>query len=157
MARKPEIQYIGQFYVHGSEVKKLAPKEQPRDIKTELPQERIERTRKIYVDPLAICSLVMAAVLLVTMVLGALSLEAAWQDLATAQQYVFELQHKQRVLESEYRSGYSLEEVRSAALALGMIPAGEAQTMTLQVSVPKQAPERTWLDDMVWFLEGLFA
>ena len=157
MAHKPEIQYIGQFYVHGSEVKKLAPKEQPKNIKTELPLERPQRTLKVYVDPLAICGLVMAAVLLVTMVVGALSLENAWQELATAQQYVFELQHKQRVLESEYRSGYSLEEVRSAALALGMIPAAEAQTMALRVTVPQQEPEMTWVDEMVWFLEGLFA
>ena len=157
MARKPEIQYIGQFYVHGSEVKKLAVKEQPKQAKTELPLHRIEKVRKVYVDPLAICSLVMAAVLLVTMVVGALSLEAAWQELDNAQQYVFELQQKQRVLESEYRSGYDLEEIRSAALAMGMIPAGEAETMSLRVTVPQQEPEMTWMDEMVWFLEGLFA
>ena len=157
MARKPEIQYIGQFYVHGSEVKKLAVKEQPKKAKTELPLHRIEKVRKVYVDPLAICSLVMAAVLLVTMAVGALSLEAAWQELDNAQQYVFELQHKQRVLESEYRSGYDLEEIRSAALAMGMIPAGEAETMNLRVTVPQQEPEMTWMDEMVWFLEGLFA
>ena len=95
--------------------------------------------------------------LLVTMVVGALSLEAAWQELDNAQQYVYELQHKQRVLESEYRSGYDLEEIRSAALAMGMIPAGEAETMNLRVTVPQQEPEMTWMDEMVWFLEGLFA
>jgi hypothetical protein len=40
---------------------------------------------------------------------------------------------------------------------MGMIPAAEAQTVKLQVTVPRQEPEMTWLDEMVWFLEGLFA
>lgn len=157
MARKPEIQYIGQFYVHGSEVKKLAVKEQPRKAKTELPLHRFERTRKVYVDPLAICSLLLAFSLLLTMAAGAMMLETAWQDLHNAQQYVYQLQDTNRTLTAEYRSGYDLEEVRSAALALGMIPAEEAQVMKLQVTVPQQEPEMTWAEEMVWFLEGLFA
>ena len=157
MAQKPEIQYIGQFYVHGSEAKKLAQKNEKKQARTELPSQRIERVRKVRVDPLAIGSLCLAAVLLVTMVLGALSLQTAWQELETAQQYVYELKNKNLLLESEYRASYNLEEVRSAALALGMIPAAEAQTMSLRVTIPEPAPERTIVDEILWFLEGLFA
>ena len=157
MAQKPEIQYIGQFYVHGSEAKELARQNEQKKVKTELPQHRFERVRKVHVDLLAICSLVMAAVLLVTMVVGTLSLQTAWQELGKAEQYVFELQTKNAVLASEYRSGYDLEEVRSAALALGMIPVSEAQSMQLHVTVPEQVPEMTWVEELVWFMEGLFA
>lgn len=157
MAQKPEIQYIGQFYVHGSEAKKLAQKNEQKKAKTELPQHRFERVRKVYVDPLAIGSILIAAVLLVTMVTGALSLQTAWQDLGIAQQYVYELEIRNSVLSAQYRAGYDLEEVRSAALALGMIPVEEAQTMQLRVTVPAQEPETSWVDDLVWFMEGLFA
>lgn len=157
MAQKPKIQYIGQFYVHGSEAKELARKNEQKKAKTELPLHRFERVRKVYVDPLAIGSILIAAVMLVTMVLGALSLQTAWQELGTARQYVYELQDTNRTLAAEYRSGYDLEEVRSAALALGMIPVEEAEVMHLNVTVPQQEPESTWLDDLVWFLEGLFA
>lgn len=157
MAQKPEIQYVGQFYIHGSEAKKLAQKKEQKKAKTQLPQHRFERVRKVYVDPLAIASLCMAAVLLVTMVLGTLSLQSAWQDLEIAQQRVFELQNQNVTLTAQYRSGYDLDEVRSAALALGMIPVEEAQVMNLHVTVPVKRPEPTFLEDMIWFLEGLFA
>ena len=157
MAQKPEIQYVGQFYIHGSEAKKLAQKKEQKKAKTQLPQHRFERARKVYVDPLAIASLCVAAVLLVTMVLGTLSLQTAWQELDLAQQYVYELQSKNVALTAQYRSGYDLDEVRSAALALGMIPVEEAQVMNLHVTVPVQQPEPTFLENVVWFLEGLFA
>lgn len=159
MAQKPEIQYVGQFYVHGSEAKalELKQKREQKKAKTELPQHRYERIRKVQVDLLAIGSLLMAAVLLVTMVAGALSLEAAWTELETAQQYVYELQATNRTLAASYRASYELEQVRSAALAMGLIPVEEATVMKLHVSVPEVEPERTWLDDFVWFMKGLFA
>ena len=157
MAQKPEIQYIGQFYVHGSEARKLAQKNEQKKAKTELPAGRFEQVRKVYVDPLAIGSILMAAVFLVTMVMGALSMQTAWQELGTAQQYVYELETRNSVLTAQYRAGYDLEEVRSAALAMGMIPLEEAQTMQLRVTVPEVEPEATWVDDLIWFVEGLFA
>ena len=159
MAQKPEIQYIGQFYIHGSEAKKLARKNEEKKVKakTELPLHRFERVRKIHVDLLAIGSLVAAVVLLVTMVVGTLSMQSAWQELETVQQYVYELQSKNVALNTQYHAAYNLEEVRSAALAMGMIPVSEAKTMQMQVTVPQAEPEETWLDNMVWFLEGLFA
>lgn len=157
MAQKPKIQYIGQFYVHGSEAKELARKNEQKKAKTQLPLHRFERVRRVCVDPLAIGSLLVAAVLLVTMVMGALSLQTAWQELRIAEQYVHELQTKNSVLASQYRAGYDLEEVRGAAMALGLIPASEAKTMQIRVTLPVEEPERTWVDDLVWFLEGLFA
>ena len=157
MAYKPEIQYIGQFYIHGSEAKKLAQQKQQKQTKTTLPEQRIERTRKVQVDLLAITSLVVAAVLLVTMVMGALGLQEAWRDLELAEKYVTMLQKEHRTLVTNYRSGYDLEQVRSAALALGMVSVEEAQTMQIHVTVPEAEPEMTLWDEVVWFVEGLFA
>ena len=96
-------------------------------------------------------------VILVTMVVGTLSLQTAWQELDIARQRVFELQNTNLTLTTQYHSGYDLDEVRSAALALGMIPVEEAQVMNLHVTVPVQQPEPTFLEDIIWFLEGLFA
>ena len=157
MAQKPEIQYIGQFYVHGSEAKKLARKNEQKKAKTELPLHRFERVRKVHVDVLAISSILIAAVLVITMVAGTLSLQSAWQELHIAQEYVYELESANATLAAQYRSGYNLDEVRSAAIALGMIPVEEAQVVSLHVTVPEVQPEPTLLEDIVWFLEGLFA
>ena len=157
MAQKPEIQYVGQFYVHGSEAKKLARKTEQKKAKTELPLHRFERIRKVHVDVLAISSILVAAVLMITMVAGALSLQSAWEELHIAQEYVYELESANATLAAQYRSGYDLDEVRSAAIALGMIPVEEAQVVSLRVTVPEVQPEPTLLDDIIWFLEGLFA
>lgn len=156
MAQKPEIQYVGQFYVYGSEAKELAQKNEQKKAKKELPLPRFEHVRKVYVDPLAIGSILVAAVLLITMVSGVLAMQTAQQELETAQQYVYELKEKNRKLAVAYRSGYDLEQIRAAALGMGMIPMEEAQVMSVRVTVPVQKPEPTWLDDMVWFLRGLF-
>ena len=157
MAQKPEIQYVGQFYVHGSAAKELAKKTEKKQAKTQLPLHRFERVRKVHVDPLAIGSIVLAAVLLVTIVMGTLQLQTAWQELETARQYVYELEDTHRTLTCEYRAGFNAEEVRSAAIALGMVPAEEAEVMSITVTVPEMELERTWMDDLIWFLEGLFA
>ena len=157
MAQKPEIQYVGQFYVHGSEAKKLARKTEQKKAKTELPLHRFERIRKVHVDVLAISSILVAAVLMITMVAGTLSLQSAWEELHIAQEYVYELESANATLAAQYRSGYDLDEVRSAAIALGMIPVEEAQVVSLRVTVPEVQPEPTLLDDIIWFLEGLFA
>lgn len=159
MAQKPEIQYVGQFYVHGSEARELARKQQKeqRKAKTTLPLHRFERVSKVYVDPLAIGSILVAAVLLVTVVMGTLGLQTAWEDLETAQEYVYQLEKNHRILVNDYRSGYDLEEVRAAALEMGLIPASEAAVRSIHVTVPVQQPESTWIDDLMWFLDGLFA
>ena len=157
MAQKPEIQYIGQFYIHGSEAREMARKNEQKKAKTELPLHRFQRVRKVYVDPLAICSLMIAAVMIIGMVAGMLSLQTAWEELDTARMYVSELETRNGVLTAQYRSGYDLETVRSAAIAMGMVPVSEVQTVKLNVTVPEVQPEPTLMDDVLWFLNGLFA
>ena len=157
MAQKPEIQYVGQFYIHGSEAKELARKNEQKKAKTELPLHRFQRVRKVYVDPLAICSLMIAAVMIIGMVAGMLSLQTAWEELETARTYVSELETRNSILTAQYRSGYDLEAVRNAAIAMGLVPASEVQTVKLNVTVPEVQPEPTLVDDILWFLNGLFA
>lgn len=157
MANKPEIQYVGQFYIYGSEARELAKKKEQKKANTKLPLHRFERVRKIHVDVLALTSLVTAGILLVAMVMGALSLQSAWQELEIAQQYVYELQDTNRVLTAQYRSSYNLEEIRSAALALGMVPLDDSQVRKLKVTMPVPEPEPTLLEDILWFWNGLFA
>ena len=159
MALKPEIQYIGQFYLHGSEAKAVAVKQEPEKKQSEykLPLHRFEKVQKIHVDPLAICSILRAAVLLVGMVAGTLQIQSAWQDLEAANRYVYNLEtiHRQKL--SEYRASFDPEEVRATAVTMGMIPVAEAKTMGITVTIPEPAAEPTLWEDIAWFLEGLFA
>ena len=47
MNQKPKIQYIGQFYVHGSEARALELQEQKKQAKTRLPLAKLEPIEKV--------------------------------------------------------------------------------------------------------------
>ena len=159
MALKPEIQYIGQFYIHGSEAKavEVKPEQEQKKSEYKLPLYRFAKRQKIYVDPLAICSIALAMVLLVCMVMGTLQVQSAWQDLEAANHHVYNLEALHRQKLAEYRSVCNLDEIRSAAEVMGMIPVAEAKIMEITVSIPEPKAEPTMWEDVVWFMEGLFA
>ena len=139
MTEKPKIQYIGQFYVPGSEAQVLAPKKKKKKAKTKLPIAKQEQVKAIYIDPVALIGITVAVVMLAVMVVGALQLRGDWA------QY-----------EQTYRDGYDLEDIRDKALALGMVPVEEVPSRTITVTISQPKPERTLWDDIVWFFGGLF-
>lgn len=155
MNRKPDIQYVGQFYIHGSEALELARREQARKAKTRLPLGRLKNIQKVYVDPVALIGIVVAVVMLTVMVLGAVKIHEAWTEYEAMSSYVDELKRENAVLDHGYRSGFDLEDIRTKAIALGMIPAEEATNVDVTVTIPVTEPEPTWWEEIVWFFEGL--
>ena len=157
MNQKPKIQYVGQFYVHGSEARQLQLQEQKRQAKTKLPIARIQTIEKIYVDPVALAGIAVAVVMLVTMVLGAIQLKRDWDQYEQVSSYVSELKRENARKNHAYRLSYDLADIESKALAMGMVPKSELQTMTVNVTVPEKEPEITRMEEIRFFLEGLFA
>ena len=155
MERKPDIQYVGQFYIHGSEARELARKEQEKQARTRLPLERLQNIQKVYLDPVALMGIVVSVVMLVVMIVGAVQISRAWATYEQMSVQLAALQRENDVLEHGYRSGYDLEEIRIQAEAMGMIPVEEAETIQIRVTMPVEEPEPTWWENMVWFLEGL--
>ena len=156
MAQKPKIQYVGQFYVHGSEARQLELLEK-KQAKTKLPLARLQKIEKIYVDPVALIGIVTAVFMLAVMMVGGLQLRNDWAEYEQMSSYVSELKKDHADKLQDYRSGYDLEDMRSKALALGLVPMEEVQTMTITVSVPEPEPVPGKVDEIKWFLEGLFA
>ena len=157
MNQKPKIQYVGQFYVHGSEARQLQLQEQKRQAKTKLPIARIQKIEKIYVDPVALAGIAVAVVMLVTMVLGAIQLKRDWDQYEQVSSYVSELKRENARKNHAYRLSYDLADIESKALAMGMVPKSELQTMMVNVTVPEKEPELTRMEEIRFFLEGLFA
>ena len=157
MNQKPKIQYVGQFYVHGSEAKQLQLQEEKRQVKTRLPLARIQQIEKIYVDPVALIGIAVAVVMLVTMVLGAVQIKRDWDHYEQVSAYVSELKRENARMNHAYRASYDLEDIKSKALAMGMVPKGELQTMAVTVTVPEPEVELTRSEEIRFFLEGLFA
>ena len=113
--------------------------------------------QNIYLDPIAIFGIVVAVIMLITMVSGTIAIQDAWEDYRVMEGYLSELKRENAQLLSDYRSGYDLEEIRATALTMGMVPKEEVQTRTVTVTIPEPEPEMTWQEEIIWFLEGLFA
>ena len=157
MNQKPKIQYVGQFYVHGSEARKLQIQEEKRQAKTKLPLARIQTIEKIYVDPVALAGIVVAVLMLVTMVLGAIQLKKDWNQYEQVSAYVSELKKENARMNHLYRSSYDLEDIRTKAVSMGLVPKSELQTMAVTVTMPEPEVEPTRMEEIRFFLEGLFA
>ena len=157
MNQKPKIQYVGQFYVHGSEARALQLQEEKRQAKTKLPLARIQKIEKVYVDPVALIGIAVAVLLLVTMVLGAVQIHSDWKQYERVSAYVSELKRENASLNHAYRSSYDLNDIKTKALAMGMVPKGDLQTVAVTVTVPQPEAEPTRMEEIRFFLEGLFA
>ena len=156
MSQKPKIQYVGQFYIHGSEARQLELQEKKK-AKSKLPLERLRKMEVIYLDPVAIFGIVTALVMLTVMILGVLQIRDDWEEYRVMSNYVSRLNSENAELRADYRSQYDLEDIRIKAQALGMVPKSELEVRTVYVTIPQPEPEMTWLDELQWFLSGLFA
>ena len=156
MSQKPKIQYVGQFYIHGSEARQLELQEKKK-AKSKLPLERLRKMEVIYLDPVAIFGIVTALVMLTVMILGVLQIRDDWEEYRVMSNYVSRLNSENAQLQADYRSQYDLEDIRVKAQALGMVPKSELEVRTVYVTIPQPEPEMTWLEEIQWFLSGLFA
>lgn len=157
MNQKPKIQYVGQFYIHGSEARQLELQEKKKQAKSKLPLERLRKVEVIYLDPVAIFGIVTALMLLAVMTVGVLQIRDDWKDYQTMSNYVSRLNSENAELKADYRSQYDLEDIRVKAEALGMVPKSQLEVRTVYVTIPQPEPERTWVEEIQWFLSGLFA
>ena len=157
MSQKPKIQYVGQFYIHGSEARQLELQEKKKRAKSKLPLERLRKVEVVYLDPVAIFGIVTALVMLTVMILGVLQIRDDWEEYRVMSNYVSRLNSENAQLQADYRSQYDLEDIRVKAQALGMVPKSQLEVRTVYVTIPQPEPEMTWLEEIQWFLSGLFA
>ena len=155
MAAKHDIRYV-QYCTDGSSARKLAPA-YPGAKPEKLPKAQKQKKLLIYVDPVAIAGIVVAAMMLLMMVIGIGSYNAAQQQTAQMESYVARLQAENDALTHSYASGYDLEEVEKMALALGMVPQEKVEHVSIEVSVPQIGQKPSPWEQFTTFLAGLFA
>ena len=157
MVRKPDIEYINKYYVHGSEAKVIEFKTSKKTPKTTLPKPLQEKKMTILVDPVALFGLVVAAVMMIVMLVGLADFKAACEEKQAVASYVTELHDDNIMLKHTYRNSYDLDKVKETALALGMVPASEVTTTKIVSEIPEPEQENTWWDNFLWQLSILFA
>ena len=155
MARYPEIQYV-RYYTPGTAARKLEiPSKQ--NSARQIPARKRQKRIVVHLDPVAAIGIVAATVMLILMLTGVSSLRQAQQEKAQMEQYVVSLQKECTSLQNTYKTSYDLKEVEAMALALGMVPKAQVQSVTMQVAEPEAAEQTTVWENIRTFLAGLFA
>ena len=155
MAKQPDIRYI-RLYTDGNAARKV----QPVSLKNTIRLPKVKRNKKLIlrIDPVAVLSMAVAAVMMVLMVVGVVKLNAAQRQEAVMAEYVETLKTKNEFLENTYSSGYDIEEVEQLALALGMVPKEQVQKVTVSIAQDQeQAPMPDTWERFCIFLADLFA
>ena len=156
MAPKHDILYVN-FYTDGSAARKMAPA-----FPAAQPRKSVNAKRKkktvIFLDPVAVCSLIVAAVLLISMAVGLTQLQNAQAEAAAMESYLEQLTAENERLAQKFDSQVDLETVEKTALALGMVPKEQVQSTPINVTVtPEEAPAETFWSQVTAFLTNLFA
>ena len=151
MARKAAIQYVS-FYSEGSTARQMELKPVTKQVK--LPAPRRAKRKVVYVDPVAIAGIVVAVVMLTVMLVGLIQFGAAHNRQTELENYVLSLQQRNETLEETYYNGFDPEEIRSIAIARGMIPVEQAKVLY----VPSKQPDPQQENRSFWtILADLFA
>ncbi len=156
MAQKNEILYVN-FYTDGSAARKVAPAfpaAQPR----KKPTAKRHKKTVIYLDPVAVCSLLVAGVLLIMMAVGLTQLQTAREEALIMENYVRQLEAENQALNEEFNAKVNLESVEQSAQVLGMVPKSSVQSTPIQVeTVQPEEPAETFFGQVYAFLTNLFA
>ena len=157
MVRKPDIQYVDKFYVHGSEARVLELKPNKKKAKTVLPEAAPVKEKVVRIDLLSLSAIAVAATMIVLMVVGCFQLKAAFDRSVAMSHYVISLQNENLDLNKDYYNGFDPADIEQKALALGLIPMENAKTMTMTVTIPGDVPAPTMWENFTWFMKGLLA
>lgn len=157
MVRKPDIQYITQFYSYGSEARavEFAPARKKR--KAALPKVRPVQKLRLHVDVAAVCGILVAVTMLILMAVGVNQYMAACAEYQRVTDQVIVLQNTNVELQQKYIDSYDPVDYEIKARALGMIPRTEAEVVCFTPIEPVIEEEPTLWEDICWFFSGLFA
>ena len=138
MAQQLDVRYVN-YYCAGSSALKVDPLI---PLKTSvLPQKKVAKKVVLHIDPLAVAGIFMAMVMTILMAVGFVQLSEARAAEIEMAAYVASLQEENEVLQNTFETGYNLERVEEVALALGMVPKEDLQTVTISVAEPVQETE----------------
>ena len=152
MDQKPVIQDVGQFDVYGSEVQARKKKEH-KPLLPKAPRTGVQHC--VYVDPVAVCGIAVAVLMLVVLAVGAFQLRAAMQQYNAQSEQLSAIKRENARLEHLYRTSLDLEAVQAQAEKLGMVPAEELEHRELVVTVGQTPEEPTAWENFLWFVKGL--
>lgn len=156
MARHADIQYV-EYPVDGTAARKVQQQNQHRTAAPVYARRRAHR-RVIAVDPVAICGIVLSAVMLLVMVVGLAEYRSSLRQTQQMSTHVRQLRQENAALQQTYRAGYDLEEIERIALEAGMVSSDNMERVRISMQAPEEDDTRmSFWDTLTSFLTGIFA
>ena len=158
MARQPDIQYI-QMYNYGNTARKLAPRPQVRKEKYQLPEQnhRKQQIKQAVLDPLSLCAIVVAGVMLVAMLIGMFRVGELTGRRQELEQYISVLQQQRADLQKTYEESYDLHLVEQRARQMGLVPGDEVRHIPMGAANTELPQQPGVADRLVALFDELFA
>jgi len=157
MARSNDVQYI-RYYSPGSAAEKVElprlPKKQPKPKAAPVQKKAVPVLR---VDGLAAIGIVVAAVMLLCMLMGCVQVYNLNRQIQDLEVYVSQLELRQENLEADYAHGYDLEDIRQAALSMGLVPKDQVQHVTVHIPETETIVEISWWENLLNTIQDFFA
>ena len=156
MALQADVQYV-KYPMNGTAAWKVERNDERDNTAPVYARHRAER-KVIAVDPVALCGIALAVVMLVARVVGLVEYRHSLQQAAQMSMYVQQLEQENVQLQQTYEEGYDLDEILQIALDAGMVPAEDMQRVRLGMEPPQQEETRmSFWDTVTTFLTGIFA
>ena len=153
---KSNNRYI-QFYTPGTAAVKVQIQDQKKW--APLPEPKPEEKIAVPVDPVAMVAFAVAVCMLILMAVGIHQLNSTRQEVAALERYIAQLSAENHDLNEQYKAGYDLKAVRSAALDMGLVPVEEVPQTRIYITMPEPQVEESmslWKQITTNFA-GLFA
>jgi cell division protein FtsL len=121
-------------------------------------QPRRAKRKVIAVDPVALCGIVVAVVMMIMMFSAYAEFNACQDRNRQMQDYLSSLQLENAQLQHSYENEIDMDYVQDVAGALGMVPASDANQIQIEVQLPQEPTgELNLWQSITTFLSGLFA
>ena len=158
MALQPDIRYVNLYAFDGNAARKV--QRQPVKKATAAPKAQPRRAKRkvIAVDPVALCGIVVAVVMMVMMLTAYAEYNACQDRNRQMQDYLSSLQLENAQLQQNFDSQIDIEYIEEVAGALGMVPSSDANQIQIEVQLPQETTgELNLWQSITTFLSGLFA
>ena len=154
MADREKIEYV-RYYASGSAAHKVEepvrPAKKPRPVVTPK-AERIP----IPVDPVAIIGMTVAVVMALCILLGFAQVNQVNAEISRMESTISTLKSDQYALQKQFNLGIDIEEIRTTAQAMGLVPISEVRHITITLPEPEVEQELSWWEELWMEFQAMF-
>ena len=158
MALQPDIRYVNLYAFDGSAARKVQRQPVKKAVVTPKAQPQRAKRKVIAVDPVALCGIVVAVVMMIMMFTAYAEYNACQDRNLRMEDYLSSLQLDNAQLQQNLDSQIDLEYIEEVAGAMGMVPSSDANQIQIEVQLPQEPTgELNLWQSITTFLSGLFA